>query len=78
MTRDRSFVIDLRSLTRSFVGADNQKAGGPDLVLDDVAKAEPEAVAKVVHPFLVKQDLQLQKALAQKGAGPTTSIKGPA
>ena len=71
-----SNVIPFCTLARQVASAQAGRSPGPDAIPSDPLKTAPLAVAKHLHPFLVKVSLQAQEPLLLKGSRATDLWKG--
>eukprot|EP00959_Pyramimonas_sp_CCMP1952_P158329 3311184-Pyramimonas_sp.AAC.1 len=66
-TRELSSLHSLDSLRCDLLRAARKKAGGPDLLTNDVYLAAPDVCARMLLPLLAKVQLTCREPLAWKG-----------
>ncbi|CAK0796579.1 unnamed protein product, partial [Prorocentrum cordatum] len=58
-------------LTSQLAAAKRGRRGGPDQLTDDMSRASPEGMARLLHPVLIKTHFESTEPIAAKGGYPT-------
>ncbi|CAK0907823.1 unnamed protein product, partial [Prorocentrum cordatum] len=60
-------IIPKHQLTSQLAAAKRGRRGGPDQLTDDMSRASPEGMARLLHPVLVKTHFESTEPIAAKG-----------
>ncbi|CAK0856219.1 unnamed protein product, partial [Prorocentrum cordatum] len=71
-------IIPKHQLTSQPAAAKRGRRGGPDQLTDDMSRASPEGMARLLHPVLVKTHFESTEPIAAKGGYTTYFHKGQA
>ncbi|CAK0888528.1 unnamed protein product, partial [Prorocentrum cordatum] len=69
-------IIPKHQLTSQLAAAKRGRRGGPDQLTDDVSRASPEGMARLLHPVLVKTHFESTEPIAAKGGYSTYFHRG--
>ncbi|CAK0875669.1 unnamed protein product, partial [Prorocentrum cordatum] len=66
----------IHNLTSALAAAKKGKRGGPDGNTDDMARAAPRQIARLLHPIMMKMQLMTTEPISAKGGFSTHFSKG--
>ncbi|CAK0850222.1 unnamed protein product, partial [Prorocentrum cordatum] len=69
-------VQTIHNLTSALAAAKKGKRGGPDGNTDDMARAAPRQIARLLHPIMMKMQMMTTEPISAKGGFSTHFSKG--